>query len=216
MGSARLVRFVLKPAAFAASLAPFSWLVYAALTGGLGPNPIEAVTHRTGDWTLRFLFLTLAVTPLRALTGWNALVRFRRMLGLFAFFYASLHLLTYAWLDKFFAWSEIARDIPRRPFITMGFFAFVVLVPLALTSTAGMIRRLGGRNWQRLHRLVYASAVAGVVHFWWLVKADVSEPRLYAILLTVLLLSRAAVAARRAGRPSWLADGSRTSTSPTR
>jgi methionine sulfoxide reductase heme-binding subunit len=211
----RVVRFVLKPALFAVSLAPLGWLVYAALSSRLGANPIETVTHRTGDWTLRFLLFTLAVTPMRALTGWNILVRFRRMLGLFAFFYGCLHLLTYVWLDKFFEWPEIVRDIPRRPFITMGFFAFVLLVPLAATSTAGMIRRLGGRTWQMLHRLIYISAIAGVVHFWWLVKADVSEPRLYAIVLGLLLLSRAAVAARRAGRPTWLA-GSRASTSPTR
>ena len=127
------------------------------------------------------------------------------MLGLFAFFYACLHLLTYVWLDKFFAWPEIARDIPRRPFITIGFLAFVVLVPLAATSTAGMIRRLGGRAWQRLHRLIYVSAIAGVVHFWWLVKADISVPRLYAVVLGVLLLARLVVAVRRAGRPTWLA-----------
>jgi methionine sulfoxide reductase heme-binding subunit len=212
MVSPRLVRFVLKPAVFAASLAPFGWLVVGALGNGLGPNPIESVTHRTGDWALRFLLVTLAVTPLRALTGWNSLVRFRRMLGLFAFFYACLHLLTYIWLDKFFEWPEIARDIPKRPFITMGFFAFVILVPLAATSTAGMIRRLGGRAWQRLHRLVYVAAVAGVVHYWWLVKADVSAPRLYAVVLAALLLARAAVAARRASPPA----GSRASISPTR
>jgi methionine sulfoxide reductase heme-binding subunit len=207
---------VLKPAVFAASFTPFAWLVYHALAGGLGPNPIEAVTHRTGEWTLRFLLLTLSVTPLRAITGWNALVRFRRMLGLFAFFYASLHLLTYVWLDKFFAWPEIVRDIPRRPFITVGVLAFASLVPLALTSTAGMIRRLGGRNWQRLHRLIYLAAIAGVVHFWWLVKADVSEPRLYAIVLGVLLAARAIVTVRRAGRLTWRSGGSRASTSPTR
>jgi methionine sulfoxide reductase heme-binding subunit len=215
MRSARVVRFVLKPAVFGLSLAPLGWLVYGAAAGGLGPNPIEAVTHRTGEWTLRFLLLTLAVTPLRVFTGWNALVRFRRMLGLFAFFYACLHLLTYVWLDKFFAWPEIARDIPRRPFIAIGFLAFVVLVPLAATSTAGMIRRMGGRAWQWLHRLIYVSAIAGVVHFWWLVKADVSVPRLYAVALGVLLLARLAVAVRRAGRPTWRAP-SRSSTSPTR
>jgi methionine sulfoxide reductase heme-binding subunit len=215
MVSPRLVRFVLKPAVFAASLAPFGGLVVGALGNGLGPNPIEAVTHRTGDWALRFLLVTLAVTPLRALTGWNSLVRFRRMLGLFAFFYACLHLLTYVWLDKFFEWPEIARDIPKRPFITMGFFAFVILVPLAATSTAGMIRRLGGRAWQRLHRLVYVAAIAGVVHYWWLVKADVSTPRLYGVALAALLLARAALAAHRARRTIPPA-GSRASISPTR
>jgi methionine sulfoxide reductase heme-binding subunit len=199
MSSARLIRVVLEPAVFAASLGPLGVLVFGVFTGSLGANPIEAITHGTGDWTLRFLLLTLAVTPLRTLTRWNPLVRFRRMLGLFAFFYASLHLLTYVWLDKFFSWREIARDIPRRPFITMGFLAFVVLVPLAATSTAGMIRRMGGRAWRRLHRLVYLSAIAGVVHYWWLVKADVSRPRLYAMALAVLLGSRLVVAYRKAG-----------------
>lgn len=199
MSPARLVRFVLKPAVFAASLGPLGVLGVGAVTGGLGANPIEAITHGTGDWTLRFLLLTLAVTPIRTLTGWNLLIRFRRMLGLFAYFYASLHLLTYVWLDKFFAWSEMARDIPRRPFITIGFLAFVVLVPLAVTSTAGMIRWMGGRAWRRLHRLVYLSAVAGVVHYWWLVKADVSRPRVYATALALLLCSRLFVAYRKEG-----------------
>jgi sulfoxide reductase heme-binding subunit YedZ len=215
MAPATLVRRVLKPAVFAAALVPLGGLVYSAFTGGLGPNPIEKVTHETGDWTLRFLLFTLSVTPLRALTGLNAVVRFRRMLGLFAFFYGSLHLVTYLWFDKFFAWSEIVRDVPRRPFITMGFFAFVLLVPLAATSTTGMIRRLGGRTWQRLHRLIYLSALAGVIHFWWLVKADVSEPRLYAIVLGSLLIARVLVAARRAGRLS-LPVRSQASTSASR
>lgn len=202
MISARLVRLVVKPALFAAALIPLVRLVHGAMTGGLGANPIEAITHGTGDWTLRFLLLTLAVTPLRALAGWHVLVRFRRMLGLFAFFYGCLHLLTYVWLDKFFSWADIVHDIPRRPFITVGFLAFVVLVPLAATSTAGMIRRLGGRNWQRLHSLVYLSAAAGVLHYWWLVKADVSLPRLYAAALGVLLVARLFVAFRRTGRPT--------------
>jgi methionine sulfoxide reductase heme-binding subunit len=200
MVPAHRIRFVAKPVVFAASLVPFGWLVLAAFTGRLGPNPIEAVTHRTGDWTLRFLLLTLAITPLRALTGWNPIVRFRRMLGLFAFFYGCLHLTTYVWLDKFFDWSVIARDIPRRPFITVGFLAFVVLVPLAATSTAGMIRRLGGRTWQRLHRLIYVAAVAGVVHFWWLVKADITRPRRYAFVVGALLAARLAIAVRRSRR----------------
>lgn len=211
----RIVRFVLKPAIFAASLVPFAWLVRSALAADLGPNPVETVTHATGDWTLRFLLLTLAITPLRVVTGWNVLVRFRRMLGLFAFFYGSLHLLTYVWFDKFFAWAEILRDIPKRPFITMGFFAFVLLVPLAATSTAGMIRRLGGRNWQMLHRAIYVSATAGVVHYWWLVKADISRPRNYATVLAVLLGLRLVLPAlrrRRATSPSVR----RVSTSPSR
>ena len=200
MAGARIVRFIVKPVVFAAALIPVGWLVYGAAIGGLGPNPIEAITHGTGDWTLRFLLMTLALTPLRVLTGWNGFARFRRMLGLFAFFYGCLHLLTYLWLDKFFSWTDIAHDIPRRPFITAGFTAFVVLVPLAATSTAGMIRRLGGRNWKRLHRLIYLSAIAAVVHYWWLVKADVSRPRAYAIVLAVLLGVRLYVAWRPASR----------------
>jgi sulfoxide reductase heme-binding subunit YedZ len=180
-----------------ASFVPFALLAHAALSNGLGANPIEAVTHTTGDWTLRFLLLTLAVTPLRWLTGWNPLVRFRRMLGLFAFFYGVLHLLTYLVLDKFFAWHEILRDVMHRRFIMVGALALTLLVPLAATSTAGMIRRLGGRRWQALHRLIYVSAVAGVVHYWWLVKADISKPRMYAIALGTLFVVRAAVAWRR-------------------
>lgn len=191
------VRFVLKPLVFAAALVPAGLLACGAVRGTLGANPLEAITHGTGDWTLRFLLLTLAVTPARALTGWNALIRFRRMLGLYAFFYASLHLVTYLWFDKFFAWEEVLKDIPKRPFITVGFTAFVLLVPLALTSTTGMIRRLGGRRWQALHRLVYVAATSAVIHYWWLVKADTSTPRLYAAALAILLGMRAWVGWRR-------------------
>jgi methionine sulfoxide reductase heme-binding subunit len=197
MSSVRLVRFVAKPVVFAASLVPAGLLVFGAVTNGLGANPIEAVTHATGDWTLRFLLLTLAVTPLRAMTGWNLLARFRRMLGLFAFFYASLHMLTYVWLDKFFSWRDIAHDVPHRPFIAVGALAFTILASLAATSTAGMIRRLGGRAWRALHRLVYVAAAAGVVHYWWLVKADITRPRRYAVALGLLLAARAVVAWRR-------------------
>jgi len=186
-----------KAALFLLALAPVVWLGWRAGAGRLGANPLEAVTHATGDWTLRFLLATLAVTPLRALTGVNALIRFRRMLGLFAFFYATLHLFTYLWFDQFFSWPDIARDIPKRPFITVGFAAFALLVPLAATSTAGMIRRLGGARWRALHRLVYLAAILGVVHFWWLVKADVSEPRLYGTVLGVLLTARLWVGYRR-------------------
>jgi methionine sulfoxide reductase heme-binding subunit len=200
MTTASLVRVVLKPLLFAAALVPAGQLVLGAVGGSLGANPLEAITHRTGEWALRFLLLTLAVTPARALTGWNPVVRFRRMLGLFAFFYATLHLATYLWFDKFFAWGEILADIPKRPFITVGFATFLILVPLAATSTSGMIRRLGGRRWQALHRLVYLAAAGGVIHFWWLVKADVSRPRLYGLLLVCLFAMRAAVAwSRRRG-----------------
>ena len=198
--STRALRYVVKPLLFAASLAPFGWLLWAGFHQTLGPNPLETITHETGDWTLRFLLLTLTVTPLRALSGWNAVVRFRRMLGLFAFFYGSLHLTTYLWFDQFFSWSSILHDIPKRPFITMGFFAFCAMVPLAATSTAGMIRRLGGRRWQALHRLVYAAAIAGAVHYWWLVKADISRPRAYASALAALLALRIGVAVARKRR----------------
>lgn len=197
MTATRVVRFVVKPAVFAAALVPLGLLALAALSNGLGANPIEAITHTTGDWTLRFLLMTLAVTPLRWITGWNPLVRFRRMLGLFAFFYGVLHLLTYVVLDKFFAWHEMLRDVMHRRFIMVGALALTALVPLALTSTAGMIRRMGGRAWQALHRLVYLSAVAGVVHYWWLVKADISRPRAYAVVLGALFGVRLVVAWRR-------------------
>lgn len=185
----------MKPAkviTFLACLAPLGLLVWRATHDGLGANPIEFITHATGDWTLRFLVITLAVTPARKLLGMPQLIRFRRMFGLFAFFYGCLHFLTYFWLDKFFDFSEIAKDVAKRPFITAGFTAFVLLVPLALTSTAGSIRRLGGKNWRALHRLVYVSAVAGVVHYYWLVKSDVRLPLFYGALAALLLGWRAA------------------------
>jgi methionine sulfoxide reductase heme-binding subunit len=187
---------LLKPLVFAASLAPAAWLVVGLVTDRLGANPVEAMTHETGTWTLRFLVLTLAVTPVRRLTGWNGLVRYRRMLGLFAFFYATLHALIYVWLDQFFDVAEIARDIVKRPFITAGVTAFVLMVPLAVTSTAGWIRRLGGRQWQRLHRLVYVAAIAGVLHYWWLVRLDTLRPLVYAAIIGALLAVRLWVARR--------------------
>jgi sulfoxide reductase heme-binding subunit YedZ len=174
---------------FPLCLVPLGLLVWKALQGELGANPIEVITHATGDWTIRFLLITLAITPLRRITGQNWLIRFRRMLGLFAFFYVVLHFLTYIWLDKFFDFHEIVKDIGRRPFITVGFLGFVLLIPLALTSTQGMIRRLG-KDWQKLHRLIYLAAIAGVVHYWWLVKIDVRLPLMYGAILTVLLLAR--------------------------
>jgi len=181
---------LLRPLVFAASLGPVVFLALGALQGTLGANPIEAITRSTGVWTLRFMLLTLAVTPLRVWSGWNDVIRVRRMLGLFAFFYGSLHLVTYVWLDQFFDWAAIVKDVAKRPFITAGFSAYVLLVPLALTSTAAMIRRLGGRTWRRLHRLAYVAAAIGVVHYWWLVKLDTRPPRNYGILLAVLLLVR--------------------------
>jgi sulfoxide reductase heme-binding subunit YedZ len=188
---------LLKPLVFAVSLGPLAHLLVGAWQGSLGANPIETITRSTGLWTLRFMLITLTVTPVRRLTGWNDAIRLRRMLGLFAFFYGSLHLLTYVWLDQFFDWASIVKDVAKRPFITAGFSAYVLLVPLALTSTAGMIRRLGGRRWRRLHRLAYATAALGVVHYWWLVKADIRPPRNYAIVLAMLLLVRVAAALRR-------------------
>ena len=160
---------------------------------GLGANPIEKITHATGDWTLRFLLITLSITPLRKLLGLPALIRFRRMFGLFAFFYGCLHFTTYIWLDKFFNVHEMLADIAKRKFITVGFTAFLLLIPLALTSTAGSIRRLGGKRWQALHRLVYVSAIAGVIHYLWLVKADIRKPLIYGAILTVLLSYRVVI-----------------------
>lgn len=175
-----------KPLVFIACLLPLAWLLWRFGSDQLGVNPVETLSHRTGDWSLRFLLLTLAVTPLRRLTGWNGAQRFRRMLGLFAFFYASLHFLVYLVFDQFFDLTAILADIAKRPYITVGFAAFVLLIPLAVTSTQRMIKRLG-RSWTRLHRLVYLIAVLGVLHYLWLVKADLREPLLYAAILGVLL-----------------------------
>jgi sulfoxide reductase heme-binding subunit YedZ len=180
----------LKPLIVLAALAPVACLAWGAANNGLGANPIETITRETGTWTLRFLVITLAVTPLRRLTGWNDAIKFRRMLGLFAFFYGTLHLLTYVWLDQFFDVASMVKDVAKRPFITAGATAFLLMVPLAVTSTAGMIRRMGGRAWRRLHRLAYASAVVGVVHYWWLVKLDTRRPRNYAVIVAVLLGAR--------------------------
>jgi methionine sulfoxide reductase heme-binding subunit len=162
----------------------------------LGANPIEKITHATGDWTLRFLLITLSITPLRKLLRVPAMIKFRRMLGLFAFFYACLHFTTYIWLDKFFNLHEMLADVAKRKFITVGFTALLLLIPLAVTSTTGWIRRLGGKRWQALHRLIYFSAVAGVVHYLWLVKADIRKPLAYGAVLAVLLGYRVAMWAR--------------------
>jgi sulfoxide reductase heme-binding subunit YedZ len=191
-----MIRF-LKVAVFLACLIPLAVLMgkffgptpsdMSTWGVGLGANPIEKITHATGDWTLRFLLITLAVTPLRRLLGVPALIKFRRMFGLFAFFYACLHFTTYIWLDKFFNLHEMLADIAKRKFITVGFAAFLLLIPLALTSTAGSIRRLGGKRWQALHRLIYVSAIAGVIHYLWLVKKDIRKPLVYGAILAVLL-----------------------------
>lgn len=178
-----------------AGLVPLAWLVADGLGGHLGANPIEEITHRTGDWTLRFLLATLAVTPLRRLTGWNALIRFRRTLGLLTFGYVSVHLLTYVVLDQGFpiqgfALQYVWEDVMKRPYITVGFTGFLLLLPLALTSTKGWIRRLGGRRWNALHRLVYVAGAAGVLHYLWLVKGEQLAPVYYAAVLVLLLALR--------------------------
>ena len=165
-----------KPVAFAACLIPAALLIWRAATGTLGAEPIETITFTTGDWTLRMLMITLAITPLRQLTGWHALIRLRRMFGLYAFFYALLHFTAYIVLDQFFAWQFILEDIAERPYILVGFTAFVLLIPLAATSTNRMLQRLGSKRWQHLHRLAYAVPILGVLHFLWLVKADITEP----------------------------------------
>jgi sulfoxide reductase heme-binding subunit YedZ len=170
-----------------ACLTPLLRLGWKGLTGGLGANPIEFITLSTGTWTLVFLLATLAITPLRRLSGQSWLIRFRRLVGLFAFFYGVLHFITYVWLDKFFDVQDMIKDVAKRPFITAGFLAFLLLVPLAATSTAGAIRWMGGRRWQLLHRLIYVSGISAVVHFWWKVKADVRKPAIYAAVLGILL-----------------------------
>jgi len=176
----------LKPVVLALCLLPLTRLVFLGFNGGLGVNPIEFVTRSLGTWALSFLLITLAVTPLRKLSGWSGLIRVRRMLGLTAFCYAVLHWLTYLWLDQFFDWSAILKDIVKRPFITFGMLTFLLLLPLALTSTDAAMRRLK-RNWQRLHRLVYPAAVLAVCHYFWLVKLDLTQPVIYASVLTILL-----------------------------
>jgi sulfoxide reductase heme-binding subunit YedZ len=181
-----------KAGVFLICLLPLASLVWRGLHHGLTANPIEFITHATGDWTLRFLIFTLCITPLRKFLELPDLIRFRRMLGLFAFFYGCLHFTTYIWLDKFFDLKEVWKDIAKRPYITVGFLAFVLLIPLAITSTAGWIRRLGGRRWQLLHRAIYISAVSGVIHYYWQVKSAVLRPLAYGAIVAALLLWRLA------------------------
>ena len=187
---------VIKMVLFAAALAPFVALVVAAFTDGLGANPVETITHTTGEWTLRLLLATLAITPLRHLTGWVWLVRLRRMVGLFAFFYLMLHFTTYAVLDASLDIAYVVEDVADRLYITAGFLAFVMLIPLAATSTNAMVRRLGPQRWRKLHRLVYVAALCGALHYLWLVKADIREPLVYAAILAVLLAVRTPVIAQ--------------------
>jgi sulfoxide reductase heme-binding subunit YedZ len=178
---------LLKAALFLASLIPLTRLGWYGYSGQLGANPIEFITRSLGTWTLAFLLITLSITPLRKLSGWSWLVKLRRMAGLFAFFYALLHFITYIWLDQFFDLSSIYKDVIKRPFITIGFAAFIMLIPLAITSTNAMMKKLGGKRWQMLHRLIYPVAIFGVVHYWWLVKKDITQPLVYAVVLAALL-----------------------------
>ena len=180
----------LKAALFLASLIPLIRLSWYGYSSQLGANPIEFITRSLGTWTLVFLLITLSITPLRNLSGWSWLIKLRRMAGLFAFFYALLHFITYIWLDQFFDLNSIYKDVIKRPFITIGFTAFVLLIPLAVTSTNAMMKKLGGKRWQMLHRLIYPIAIFAVLHYWWLVKKDITQPLIYATVLAVLLAYR--------------------------
>lgn len=193
------VRWAIKPLIWAASLTPFLLLIWNALHDGLGANPIERITLTTGKAALVLLLAALAVTPLRRITGWNQLIKVRRLLGLFAFFYGTLHFLTYVVLDQFFDFGAIAADIAKRPYITVGFTAFLLLIPLAATSTRGMVRRLGKR-WVKIHRLVYVSGILAILHFYWKrsAKADIQDPLLYAAILLILFSLRLPAFRRKA------------------
>ena len=191
---------------FVLCLLPLANIFFDGFTGGLEAEPVKDITHRTGWWALTLLMATLAISPLRRLTGRNQLIKFRRMLGLFAFFYATLHLLIYFGLDQLFSFAYIGEDILERPYITVGFTAWLLLVPLALTSTRGWIRRLGKR-WTKLHRLIYLCAALGVLHFYWLVKADTRQPLLFAAILAVLLAFRLPLGERKKARPRVASPG---------
>jgi len=182
----------LKLCVFALELVPLARIIYAIVFDpiSLGANPAETILHMSGDWVIYFLLITLAITPLRKLTGWNDLIKFRRMMGLYAFFYASVHFLSYIGFDRLFDLSDMAREIVKRPFILVGFAAFVMLVPLAVTSTRGWVLRLGGVRWSALHKTVYPIAILGIVHYWWLVKRDITWPVVFALVLAVLLAYR--------------------------
>lgn len=178
---------VVKPTLFVVCLIPLTLITWDAFNNQLGANPIEKIMRRTGDWTLRFLLITLTITPARQLLNLPWLIKLRRMLGLFAFFYALLHFTNYIWLDQYFDVDEIIKDVIKRKYITIGFACFLMLIPLAITSTNKMVKRLGGKRWQKLHKSVYAIAIGGVIHYLWLVKKDLSEPLIYAVLLAILL-----------------------------
>lgn len=183
---------IIKSLLFVIALLPFCRLFLFAFTDQLGANPIEFITRNTGDWTLYFLCITLTVTPLRRLSKWNWLIKLRRMLGLFAFFYATLHFTTFLWFDHFFDVSEMLKDVIKRPFITVGFAAFVLLIPLAITSTNGMVKRLGAKRWQWLHRLIYVIASLGILHYWWMKagKHDFEQPIIFGVIVAILLAMR--------------------------
>jgi sulfoxide reductase heme-binding subunit YedZ len=191
----------LKGAVFVAALVPLARMAYLTLTGQL-VDPLEFITRGTGDWTLYFLTITLAVTPLRKLSGWNWLIKLRRMVGLYTFFYGFLHFMTFLWFDHFFDLAEMWKDVLKRPFITVGFIAFVLLIPLAVTSTNGMIKRLGGKRWQWLHRLIYVIAPLALLHFWWMKagKHNFAQPILFIAIIGTLLLMRVWWAARKAAQ----------------
>jgi sulfoxide reductase heme-binding subunit YedZ len=195
---AAIVTRVVKPVLYLAALMPLAWLLFALLTGRVMGDQVKFMQHVTGDTILTCLMLTLSVTPLRRLTGWNEIIRVRRLIGLTAFWYACLHLTTYLVFDQSLSMSEILKDIVKHPWVLVGFTAFLCLVPLAITSTTGWVRRLGGKRWQRLHRLVYVAAAAGVLHYLWLVKKDIRLPLLYGAVLLVLLGSRVWLARERA------------------
>jgi sulfoxide reductase heme-binding subunit YedZ len=210
MTQQQFVRRVLKPVVFVGCLLPFAWLAYNAFWGDLGVNPVETITNETGIWTLRLIVATIAITPVRWLTKWNPIITFRRMIGLFAFFYATIHFMIYFVLDRSLMFDGLWEDIVLRPYITVGFTAFVLMIPLAITSTKGWIRRLGGQRWNTLHKAVYITAIGGVVHYWWKVKLDASDPMVYAGIVGVLLGARVVKAmARRGTRGNVAAAGSR-------
>ena len=204
-----------KRLAFLLCLAPLGVLAWKAFHGDLTANPVEKLEHETGDWTIYFLLITLTITPLRKLVPQLNLIRFRRMFGLYAFFYGFLHFFTYGLFDQMFDWMSITMDVYKRPFITVGFLGFVLMIPLAITSTAGMIRRLGGKRWQRLHQLIYVTAIAGVIHYYWLVKSDITLPLRYGAILALLLLARVIFWLRaRQGRLAQSVAGKRRESAP--
>lgn len=205
MQSSRNWISALKASLFVVALVPFARLAVAAVwfPDVLGANPAEFITRSLGDWCLRFLLITLTVTPLRRMTGWNGLLRLRRMLGLYAFFYGVMHFTSYVSFDHVFDVVAIAKDVVKRPFITVGFTMLILLIPLAVTSTNAMVRRLGAQNWRALHRLIYPIAALAVLHFWWMVKKDVTEPAIYATVLAVLLGYRLVVYLGETRGPRW-------------